>query len=95
MSFSEDEDIDSTNFSEKVLHLAWETNDDVLAVCGSNRLYIYSGVRDSLSGCLSRHAGALKYKKNDVSSSAANLHKVGISREEMTKHHHLMEIDSK
>ncbi|GMI33308.1 hypothetical protein TeGR_g2635, partial [Tetraparma gracilis] len=26
------------NFREKVLHMAWEANDDILAVCGRNRL---------------------------------------------------------
>ncbi|GMI11277.1 hypothetical protein TrVE_jg2978 [Triparma verrucosa] len=34
------------NFREKVLHLSWEKHRDTLAVCGSNRLYIYSGQRD-------------------------------------------------
>eukprot|EP00520_Triparma_pacifica_P010265 CAMPEP_0118634900 /NCGR_PEP_ID=MMETSP0785-20121206/1792_1 /TAXON_ID=91992 /ORGANISM="Bolidomonas pacifica, Strain CCMP 1866" /LENGTH=426 /DNA_ID=CAMNT_0006525903 /DNA_START=1210 /DNA_END=2486 /DNA_ORIENTATION=- len=33
-------------FSEKVLHLSWSPNTDTLAVCGSNRLYIYNGIRD-------------------------------------------------
>jgi len=40
------------NFREKVLHMAWEAKDDVLAVCGRNRLYLYSAVRDRATGGL-------------------------------------------
>ena len=43
---------ESLNFREKVLHLAWEKHDDIIAVAGSNRLYIYSGIRDNLNGKL-------------------------------------------
>ncbi|GMI44336.1 hypothetical protein TrCOL_g416 [Triparma columacea] len=38
------------NFSEKVLHLSWSPTTDTLAVCGSNRLYIYNGIRDGKGG---------------------------------------------
>jgi serine/threonine-protein phosphatase 2A regulatory subunit B len=38
------------NYNEKVLHLCWETNNDVLAVCGRNRLYLYSAVSNGRGG---------------------------------------------
>ena len=64
----------------QVLHLSWSPTTDTIAVCGSNRLYIYNGIRDGKGGSFlpSQEAAGWDHAQQDSSTVAEHVNNLNL-----------------